>query len=249
MRKIIDRTGEINYNTFGSKMIIKEYRNANDIDVYFPKYGWTKEHTKYSHFIIGDIKCVYEPRTYGVGYLGNGEYNFKDDKKAYKTWCGMLERCYSERLQEKYTSYKGCEVCKEWYDLQTFAQWHYKNYYEVAGQRMCLDKDILVKNNKVYSPETCIYVPERINKLFIRNISLRKNSMPIGVRKEGNSYIAECQLGDDVFKKYFHSLEEAFKHYKIVKENYIKEIANEYKNEIPSKLYDVMMTYEVNEND
>lgn len=215
----------------------------------FPEYDWTKTNTRYDKFKNGEIKCIYEPRTYGVGYLGNGAYNFKDDKKAYKSWSGMLERCYSERCQEKYTSYKGCEVCKEWHDLQTFAQWHYQNYYEVAGQRMCLDKDILIKNNKIYSPETCIYVPERINKLFIRNISLRRNNMPIGVRKDGNSYVAECELGNNTFKKYFHSIEEAFANYKRVKENYIKEIANEYKDEIPYKLYNAMMTYEVNEND
>ena len=247
--KKIDRAGEVSYNNFGSKMIIKEYRNANDIDVYFPEYNWTRMNTRYEKFKTGSVNCPYEKTVYGVGYLGEGIYNSKNDKKVYKTWHGMLERCYSERCQEKYTSYKGCKVCKEWHNLQTFAQWHYKNYYEVSGQQMCLDKDILIKNNKVYSPETCIYVPERINKLFIRNISLRKNSMPIGVRKEGNSYVAECQLGDDVFKKSFHSLEEAFEQYKKAKENYIKEIANEYKNEIPYKLYNTMMIYEVNEND
>ena len=42
MGRIKDRVGEINYNTFGSKMIIKEYRNKNNIDVYFPKYNWMK---------------------------------------------------------------------------------------------------------------------------------------------------------------------------------------------------------------
>lgn len=215
----------------------------------FPEYNYTREHTRYGHFIKGEINCLTKKTVYGVGYLGDGSYNSQDDKKAYKTWRGMLERCYSERCQEKYTSYKGCKVHEEWYDFQKFARWHYANYYEVGNQRMCLDKDILIKNNKIYSTETCIYVPERINKLFIRNISSRKNNMPIGVRKEGNSYIAECALGDNTFKKCFHSMEEAFEHYKIAKENYIKEIANEYKDQIPYKLYNAMMTYEVNETD
>ena len=35
MRRI-DRTGEEKVNSFGSKMVVKEYRKAIDIDVYFP---------------------------------------------------------------------------------------------------------------------------------------------------------------------------------------------------------------------
>ena len=50
MGKKIDRTGEEGYNSFGSKMIIKEYRGALDIDVYFPDYDWTAEHTRYGDF-------------------------------------------------------------------------------------------------------------------------------------------------------------------------------------------------------
>ena len=61
-RKKIDRTGEEKLNNFSSKMIIKEYRSAKDIDVYFPEYNWVFEHTQYSAFKRGNIKCPYEPR-------------------------------------------------------------------------------------------------------------------------------------------------------------------------------------------
>ena len=71
-RKVIDRTGEERLNNFGSRMIIKEYRNSKDIDVYFPEYNWTFNHAQYSKFKRGNIKCPYEPRIYGVGYLGEG---------------------------------------------------------------------------------------------------------------------------------------------------------------------------------
>ena len=62
MSNKIDRTGEEGYNSFGSKMIIKEYRNRNDIDVYFPKYDWILKHAPYNNFKKGKIKCPYEPR-------------------------------------------------------------------------------------------------------------------------------------------------------------------------------------------
>ena len=73
-RKAIDRTGEERLNTFGSQMVIKEYRGRNDMDVYFPEYNWSFKHAQYSNFKKGTIKCPYEPRTYGVGYLGEGKY-------------------------------------------------------------------------------------------------------------------------------------------------------------------------------
>ena len=81
MGKKIDRTGEINYNSFGSKMIIKEYRKRVDIDVYFPKYDWIFEHAWYSNFKKGGIKCPYEPRYYGVGCLGEGKYKMSENGK------------------------------------------------------------------------------------------------------------------------------------------------------------------------
>ena len=48
-RKVIDRKGEENYNSFGSKMVIKKYRKRVDIDIYFPDYNWTFEHAEYKN--------------------------------------------------------------------------------------------------------------------------------------------------------------------------------------------------------
>ena len=80
-RKVINRTGEEKVNSFGSKIVIKEYRKRRDIDVYFPEYNWTFEHTTYSNFKNGNIKCPYEPRLYGKGYLGEGKYKAKENGK------------------------------------------------------------------------------------------------------------------------------------------------------------------------
>ena len=80
-RKKIDRTGEEGYNSFGSKMIISKYNDAKDVDVYFPEYNWIFEHTTYNHFKKGKIKCPYEPRTLGVGYIGEGEYKTRENGK------------------------------------------------------------------------------------------------------------------------------------------------------------------------
>ena len=144
--KKIDRTGEERLNSFGSKMVIKEYRSAKDIDVYFPEYDWTFKHAIYQTFKNGKIKCPYEPRYYGVGYLGEGKYKMFENGKLtdkYNIWYGMLKRCYDPKYQEKYPTYKDCKVEDYLLNLQHMAEWINKNYYEEQGERMNLDKDIL----------------------------------------------------------------------------------------------------------
>ena len=101
MGKTIDKTGERGINNFGSKMIIVEYRKYSDIDVYFPEYDWIAKSTRYDAFKKGEIKCPYEPRVYGVGYVGEGKYKTKENEKhtrVYRTWYDMLRRCYDEKI-------------------------------------------------------------------------------------------------------------------------------------------------------
>ena len=88
-RKSIDRTGEKSINNFGSEMIITEYRKYSDIDVYFPEYNWTYKGTRYSDFKNGNIKCPYERRYYGVGYLGEGKYKAKENGKDTAEYAAM----------------------------------------------------------------------------------------------------------------------------------------------------------------
>ena len=109
---------------------------------------------------------------------------------------------------------------------------------------MCLDKDILVKGNKIYSPNTCIFVPKKINSLFTKNDNSRGN-LPIGVTLCRNGkYRAQInRCGSKLNLGYYSSLEEAFLSYKIAKEKYIKEIAEYYKDIIPKKLYNSMLCY------
>ena len=252
----IDRTGEVNYNKFGSKMEIIEYRMNRDIDVYFPEYNWITKNSAYKEFKNGSIICPYEKRYFGVGYLGEGKYKTRENGKStkcYYTWIHMLERCYSEKYKNKYSTYEGCIVCEEWLNFQNFAKWFYENYYEIEGERIELDKDILIKGNKVYSPNTCVFVPQRINSLFIK-CNKNRGAYPVGVsyHKKNNKYVASCRVvnfklnkSKDKYLGSYNTLEEAFKVYKQFKEKYIKVVADLYKDKIPQKLYDAMYNYKV----
>ena len=242
MKKVINRVGEINYNKFGSKMVISKYRNNKDLDVYFPEYNWTFEHAIYQSFKNGNIKCPYELRVYGVGYLGEGKYKVLENDKItdeYVIWYAMLQRCYDPKFQEKHSTYKGCKVEDHLLNFQNMGEWIENNYYEIPGEKMCLDKDILCKGNKIYSRSTCIFVPHRINSLFTKRDNDRGNN-PIGitVNSSGN-YQARCRNGNGkkICLGVYSTKEEAFQAYKEYKENVIKEVIDSYEGIIPEPFY------------
>lgn len=170
------RIGEKGKNTSGELMTIVEYVDRENIVVEFENGYKTK--TRYQTFKKGNVKNVYFKSVCGVGFIGEGIYTTTKNERAYGVWGDMLRRCYSDDINYK-KAYKDCSVCKEWHNFQNFAEWYYENYYEVEGDVVCLDKDIRRKGNKIYSPKACIFVPNRINNLFKKNINVSKKSLKI----------------------------------------------------------------------
>lgn len=251
------RLEEINYNNFGTKMKIVEYYNVNYIIVEFQDEFKSKKKCSYNNFKKGIVKNLYDKEVYNIGYIGEGKYTHKTHKDIYRRWYDMIQRCYDSKIWIKHPTYKDATVCEEWHNFQNFAKWYEDNYYECNGEKMCLDKDILTKGNKIYSPETCVFVPERINELFIKRQNHR-GDLPIGVgfHKRDNQYYAQCRILDENNKKknvwlgYFPNEPfHAFYTYKMFKEKYIKQIADKYKDLIPQRLHEAMYKWEVEVND
>ena len=253
---IKNRVGDMSYNNFGSKIIITKYNNSEDVDIFFPEYNWTAKNVVYQYFKRKTITCPYERRTYNIGYLGEGEYTTRINNKktkAYIKWSSMIQRCYDPYELNRRPKYIDCYVCEEWHNFQNFAKWFYENYYECHNEQMHLDKDILIKNNKIYSPETCIFVPQRINDLFVKRDNDR-GEYPLGIAydKKNKRLVAKCSIliNEKNHNKHLGVFPlnrpfQAFTCYKNFKENYIKQVADEYKNLIPKKLYEAMYKYEV----
>ena len=246
--------GEINKNNNGDNMKIIKYNNCNDILIEIIESG-EKIKCSYSNFKSGKVKSHFTPSIYGVGIIGDSKNIHKND--SYKTWIGLLRRCYGEK--GVYKTYKDVICCDEWKYYDNFKKWYDENYYDIEGERIELDKDILVKGNKIYSPNTCIFVPHIINSLFTKSNSTR-GSLPIGVSimnkykyKKYCAYTYIYDFNDNKSKRktlgYFLTPQEAFETYKNFKENNIKEIAEHYKNKIPKKLYEALYKYKVDITD
>ena len=105
-----------------------------------------------------------------------------------------------------------------------------------------LDKDIICKECKTYSPETCAFVPADVNILFIKN-DIKRGVYPISVRKTKSqrftSRLNSKHLGT------FDTPEEAFQAYKVAKEKHIKEVADKWKDLIDPRVYEAMYDYKV----
>lgn len=245
-----ERLYEIRNNHRGTPMRIIRYGDWNDIDIEFlDDFHYIKRHQTYSNFKNGSIKNPYDKNVYGIGYLGEGNHIIKigtDKSQPYKAWHELIARCYAEKKKDTFPAYYNiCTVCDEWLCYNTFADWYVKNQYEV-NERLHLDKDILYPGNKIYSPDTCLLVPQRINMLFSNRSNDR--GLPNGIRRtDGGKYSAKYG-GKDIGT--YLTLEEAYVEYAKVKEKRIREVADEYKNIIPEKVYKALYNYRVKiEND
>jgi hypothetical protein len=182
-------------------------------------------------------------KTFGVGkYTSrlNGEKT-----KYYTAWLSLHQRCYNKDYQIKNPTYKGVTVCEEWFNFQYFAEWYEKNYIEGFH----LDKDIICNDCKIYSPETCCFVPQEINSLFTKG-KAKRGIFYIGVTKfRGAFRVHLSKNGIQEWIGTFPTEKSAFDYYKQEKEKYIKVVAKKWKSKIDSKIYDAMINYKVKEND
>lgn len=143
---------------------------------------------------------------------------------------GILERGYCLKSKEKQPAYKDVYVCKEWHTFSNFRQWMEKQDW---GDKQ-LDKDIIAPNNKVYSPETCVFVSGQINKL-LTNSGARRGSYKQGVSfdKNKDKFLARCHNGTGTQKNlgYFTTEQQAYEAYVTYKHALILQVASEQEDE------------------
>ena len=188
------------------------------------------------------------PTVYGVGIVGQGKYTPYNYKRIYKIWTSLIQRCYDESFKKRCPTYEDVEVCKKWHNFQNFAEWcnsqKLSDVKDDNGKSYQLDKDILVKGNKIYSPETCCFVPSEINSLFISCKKVRGN-LPVGVSLHKGCKKYSVTFKKSAYRGGFDTPEQAFLYYKKAKEDYIKDVAKKYASKIDEKIYKALISWEI----
>ena len=231
---------------------IVKYNDNKNVEIQFLNTGY-ETLVQLVHIKNGDVKDRYLPSVCGVGIIGT-KYPVSEggrDTKDYALWKRMLERCYSDSYQKKRPTYKGCKVSDNFKSYEYFYEWcHSQIGFGVDGFE--LDKDLLIKGNKVYSESTCVFLPQEINKVLIKSEKMRGKHL-IGVcwhntKKAFMAQVSKNKAGLE-YLGYFKTELEAFNAYKTAKESFIKEQAEEWKDKIDVRAYEALMNYTVEISD
>lgn len=267
--KVNERQWYYGTNNQGSKFRVVYYKNAKNVWVEFydhPREKVSIIKTNWGNIQKKEVTDIFCPSIQGVGYLGKTTCTNKDGKvkESYYKWYDMLRRCYNLNYHLKRPTYKDCSVYEEW---KCFANFE-KDYEELLKENnfpedieLDLDKDIIFKGNKIYSKENCVLVTKRINTLFIKSNKSR-GSFPIGVyykkKHVATPYSTSLSIMENgkskkMYLGYFKTPELAFEAYKTAKENYIKQVADEYVKlgyiTKESRLFRALINYEVDITD
>ena len=231
---------------------ILKYNDRANVEIQFLNTGYEMV-ARLSNIRNGNVKDPYLPSVCGVGILGT-KYPSKVNGrniKEYGLWQNMLVRCYSDNSKKKRPTYEGCEVSDKFKSYEYFYEWcHSQIGFGVEGFE--LDKDLLIKGNKVYSETTCVFLPSEINSLLTKRTASRGEYL-IGVcwHKRDKVFMATVSKnkGKQEHLGYFKTEIEAFNAYKQAKEVFIKEQANVWKDKIDGRAYEALMNYTVDIND
>ena len=234
-------------NRFGDVKIL-EYKNNKQVVIMFLNTGFITEESM-GVIRSGHIRDSSLPTTCGFGYIDiEGASIGRHMTKEYRLWNNMINRCYNEKELSRNPTYKDCHVSEDWRYLSNFKEWCNRQI-GFEQEAWHLDKDILVKGNKVYSENTCCFIPKEVNLLFTKADRIR-GKYPVGVYYDTSKTHKRfsARVSKNGKHKRFGSYltpEEAFAVYKREKEKYIKEVANKWKDQIDPRVYESLMNYQV----
>lgn len=231
--------GKIFDSTSCGKFKVIQFNNSKNVEIEFINTKF-RTITSAEHVRSGLIKDPFFPYLYGRGYVGESHRQNIGDLKAFKCWKHMMDRCYREGYSSK--TYENVEVCKEWYNFSNFKLWFQEHYVEGFE----LDKDVLQKDveYKVYSPETCLFLPKEIN-CAITTRNKNKYNLPVGISlSDNNKY--ECKVrykNTNYINKRFDILEEAIEFYNYNKSKIMESLIQKYDEQLEERAKIALRNY------
>ena len=182
----------------------------------------------------------------GVGFLGGSKYQTRIngvELVEYGVWRSMIRRCYSAKAQIRDYKYFGCEVHSDWHNFQRFADWYLN--HESSGLGYDVDKDLLVRGNKTYSPENCCLLPAELNSI-IQTGNIKSVLVGTTFHKQTGMWQAQVKNnGRQIFLGLFESRFDAHLAYVEAKEAYVRERADYWRGRIEDRAYSALMNWRV----
>ena len=239
--------GTIHETNQGYKIkIIKDISHNKKKIKFLDEHGYITEMST-SSISRGNVKNPYHPSLLNKGFLGVGIYKPKDYE--YHVWKNVLNRIYNEEYHIKHSTYKKAKLCKEWHNYQTFAkdinEMYGFNMKDENGKLYHIDKDILSKNKKVYSKETCLFIPPKINT-FLNQNKKKEGGLPTGVkyRHQDQRYEARISIdGELIYLGSCMTIELARDIYVKARNERARKLASIYKGKVDDRVITFLENY------
>ena len=224
----------------GYNLIVMQYIHSHKVLVKFEDNKSAEFYVEVGNLRKGLYRNPYHPTIEGVGYEGEGLYNFIKDGRCAKMWRSMIARCFSESWRNQHPKTDQPGVQESWHNFQNFAGWFYSQLNHDV-EKLELDKDILFQGNATYGPDVCCLVPGEVNLTYPKRntqsgrsyYSITHKNFKINWRDESGKRKA----------KHFKVKSEA-EQFKILKtKESLERVAEKYKDVITPAVYTALMSW------
>lgn len=229
-------------SVYGKRISVVDVKDINNITVEFAD-GEQRQVT-YTQFKCKRLAQADDRVVHGIGYLGVGPYKKYDEAgketKVHARWRRLLTRGYSEVHANMLRVKQDMSVHPDWHCFQTFAEWDARNYYQVQRSTSVLTNNLIVRDATEFGPDTCLYIPHKLNQVLLLKRPKQHTDLPRGVQWRNGEYTAKYrheELGT------YPTIEEAYTAYKLARKAYISTLVEEYKEELPTSVYEALLRY------
>lgn len=167
--------------------------------------------------------------------------------KEYCYWQNMNTRCNNPNYSKRFPTYVDVSMSTEFQDYNQFVLWC-RDQPEFYQDSWVLDKDLLLPKNKIYSRETCCFVPPSVNGFFTFN-RLQSNGLPKGVswcetECKYKSYCAQLDGKNKTLGR-FNNPEDAFDAYLDYKNLLAVKLAGMWEGKVSERVYETLKNLDI----
>ena len=169
--------------------------------------------------------------------------------KEYDQWNQMRQRC-REGYQLKFPTYAGCHLAPEWESYDNWLEWakQQKGFlqFDEQGRIYHIDKDLLVKGNRAYAPDQCVFVPQHLNA-FLNSHSRARGKLPQGLCQHSKNHVRVYISinGKQESLGLFTNPDEAYRVYAEAKQAYAKLLAERYDGLVDSRVISALLNFKL----